>query len=71
MTEPYTCNDFSFFGIFHFTYLMHDAVNFALTYENCIITESLVTKSGAQLIQGRQFETVYWNIREARFSFIN
>lgn len=67
----YSCNDFSFYRIFDFNHLMHDAVDYALTYEICTIIRDITTASGLQLKKGAEYETVYFCFHTAEFQFIN
>lgn len=56
----------SFFRIFEFNHMMHDAICGGLTYEGCTILRDL-----GPLKKGDQYETVYWMISESKFQFVN
>ena len=61
----------SFFNVFTFYNMMHDAVDFAITYEVCEIERDIVTASGFKLNKGDHYQTVYFDFQKAEFQFIN
>lgn len=61
-----TCNDTSFFDIFSFSHLEHDAIDQCLVYNNVTIEKDIPKLS---LRRGDDFHQVIFNIHENRFSF--
>lgn len=65
------CNDTSFFHIFTFTNLMHDAMDFNLVYEDIVIEKDIVIDDKIVLYQGATFHQVNFDLKERVFHFIN
>lgn len=68
--EYNTCYDTSFYHIFDFNHLMHDAIDGGLVYDNCKITKDINTVSG-ELKEGQEFHQVNFYFNKQAFHFIN
>jgi hypothetical protein len=58
----------SFFRVFDYHHLMHDAIDCGLVYEDVIITKTI---DECQLVKGAKFEQVNFYLDEQLFYFIN
>lgn len=54
-----TCDDNSFFNVFEYSVLMHDAIDKGLVYEDITIQRDITTISGLRLQKGRKFDAVW------------
>ena len=70
MHDTSTCNDESFFGLFEFTYIMHDAIDCGLVYEGITILKDIETGSGKRLNKGDEFHQVNFDFKEQTLSFV-
>ncbi len=61
----------SFFRVFDYSHMMHDAIDGGLTYEIIKIRKDIKTKSGFELKIGKEYETCYFIFGKAEFQFIN
>ena len=60
----------SFFRVFDYRTLMHDAIDQGLVYDEVIITKDILTTTGINLTKGDQFHQVNLNLHSATFDFI-
>lgn len=58
MTKDYSKHE-SFFNVFSYSHMMHDAIDYGLTYEEITITQDIVTSLGLVLKKGDKYETCY------------
>jgi hypothetical protein len=61
----------SFYHIFDYGFLMHDAIDHGLVYDGgIVITKDITTTSGIQLLKGEEFHQVNFYFDKAMFAFI-
>lgn len=61
----------SFFNVFEYAFLMHDAIDHGLVYDGgIVITKDITTASGIQLHKGEEFHQVNFYFDKAMFAFI-
>lgn len=61
----------SFFRVFEYGFLMHDAIDHGLVYDGGItITKDIFTTSGIQLDKGDEFHQVNFYFDKSMFSFL-
>lgn len=60
----------SFFNVFEYAFLMHDAIDQGLVYDGVEITKDITTTSGIQLHKGEAFHQVNFYFDKAMFAFI-
>ena len=61
----------SFFNVFEYCFLMHDAIDHGLVYDGgIVITKDITTASGIQLHKGEAFHQVNFYFDKAMFAFI-
>lgn len=61
----------SFFDVFQFSHLMHDAIDGGLVYEGITILRDIETSSGLKLKQGDYYESLWFLFATMEFQFIN
>jgi hypothetical protein len=61
----------SFFRIFTFNHMMHDAIDYRLCYESCKIERDVVIDGVTILTKGKCYHTVYLMLDKQELLFIN
>ena len=60
----------SFFNLFDFFAIEHQAMNATIVYESCKITKDIETRNGQVLKVGTEFDQVNFYIKLGQFHFI-
>ncbi len=68
----------SFFELFSYSHMMHDAIDQGLVYEDCLITRNIIIaefrphpKCGIVFREGDTFEAIWFSFRDMNFQFIH
>jgi hypothetical protein len=61
----------SFFYIFDYSHMMHDAIDGGLVYECCDVTKDITTARGFKLKKGQHYEAVWFLFEKSLFQFID